>query len=209
MQSTFLAWIFRMPLIQRWSLMHCVKQENVAEHSHQVAVVAHLLAVIRNKKFGGSLNPDRAATIALYHEASEPFCGDLSSNIKYDNPLFTREFKNLEAAAEQQCLSTLPEEFQEVFEDLVIQKQVDPEYAAIVKAADVLCAYIKTLDELNYNNQEFDHVKVNLERRMASLRGMPEVEYFMNTFMQSCVTTLDQLTGRVSPSAGRPGAPQA
>ena len=90
MQSTFLAWMFRMPLIKRWALMFCVKPENIAEHSHQVAIVAHLLAVIRNKKFSGNINADRVATIALYHEASETRYGDIVSPTKYANPEIAR-----------------------------------------------------------------------------------------------------------------------
>ena len=103
MQSTFLAWMFRMPLIKRWALMFCVKPENVAEHSHQVAIVAHLLAVIKNKKFNGNINADRVATIALYHEASETRYGDIVSPTKYANKEIAREFKKIEYLAEKEC----------------------------------------------------------------------------------------------------------
>nr|WP_313904121.1 5'-deoxynucleotidase [Thalassotalea sp. PS06] len=95
MESTFLAWMFRMPLIKRWALMYCVKKENVAEHSHQVAIIAHLLAVIKNEKFGGNINADKVATIALYHEASETQYGDVVSPTKYANKEISREFKKL------------------------------------------------------------------------------------------------------------------
>ena len=106
----------------------CVKPENVAEHSHQVAIVTHLLAVIKNKKFGGSINADRAATIALYHEASETRYGDIVSPTKYANPEIAREFKKIESLAEQDCLASLPEEFQEVFSDLIVQENVAHDY---------------------------------------------------------------------------------
>ena len=96
-QSTFLAWMFRMPLIKRWALMYCVKEENIAEHSHQVAIVAHLLAVIRNLKFDGNINADRVATIALYHEASETRFGDIVSPTKYANEQLAHEFKRSNA----------------------------------------------------------------------------------------------------------------
>jgi len=197
-QSTFLAWIYRMPLIKRWALMHCVKPENVAEHSHLVAVISHMLTIIRNKKFDGRLNPERAATLALYHECSESRHQDLNHNTKYHNPEITREFKRLEGMAEQECLETLPEEFRDDFETLVVQSKVDPDYKAIVKAADILSAYVKTLDELHFSNSEFAHVKVNLDKKLAELiTTMPEVKYFLDTFSDSCLATLDKLSNNI------------
>jgi 5'-deoxynucleotidase len=195
MQSTFLAWMFRMPLIKRWALMFCVKPENVAEHSHQVAIVAHLLAVIRNKKFAGNINVDKVATVALYHEASETRFGDIVSPTKYANPEIAREFKKIEYLAEKQCLESLPEEFQEMFADIIVQDNVDEQYKKIVKAADILVAYIKALDELNHQNHEFDHVKERLELKLATLKQeMPEVGYFLDIFLQSCSATVDKLS---------------
>lgn len=194
-QSTFLAWMFRMPLIKRWALMFCVKPENVAEHSHQVAIVAHLLAVIKNKKFSGNINADRAATIALYHEASETRYGDIVSPTKYANKEIAREFKKIESLAEQECLASLPEEFQELFSDIIVQDNVEHEYKKIVKAADILVAYIKSVDELNHHNHEFDHVEERLGNKLAKIKeDMPEVEYFVETFLQSCSSTVDKLS---------------
>lgn len=194
-QSTFLAWMFRMPLIKRWALMFCVKPENVAEHSHQVAIVAHLLAVIRNKKFNGTINADRVATVALYHEASETRYGDIVNPTKYANPEIAREFKKIETLAEQECLTALPEEFQEIFSGIIVQDNVDSEYKSIVKAADILVAYIKALDELNHKNPEFEHVKERLDKKLATLKtSMPEVNYFIETFLEACCTTVDKLS---------------
>lgn len=193
-QSTFLAWMFRMPLIKRWALMYCVKPENVAEHSHQVAIVAHLLAVIKNKKFAGDLNADRVATIALYHEASETRYGDIVAPTKYANPEIAREFKKIEAHAEQECLRSLPSEFHDIFEDIIVQDNVDLVYRKIVKAADVLVAYLKAKDELNHNNHEFDHVEERLAKKINTLCSeMPEVDYFINTFLEACSSTVDKL----------------
>lgn len=193
-QSTFLAWMFRMPLIKRWALMYCVKPENVAEHSHQVAIVAHLLAVIKNKKFAGDLNADRVATIALYHEASETRYGDIVAPTKYANPEIAREFKKIEAHAEQECLRSLPSEFHDIFEDIIVQDNVDLVYRKIVKAADVLVAYLKAKDELNHNNHEFDHVEERLAKKINTLCSeMPEVDYFINTFLDACSSTVDKL----------------
>lgn len=194
MNSAFLAWILRMPLIKRWGLMHSVKQENVAEHSHQVAVIAHLLAVIRNTYFDGQLNADKAATIALYHEVSETKLQDINHVTKYHNPDLTREFKKIEEIAELECLLTLPAELQTIFKPLLVQKEVDPEYKSLVKAADLISAYLKACDELRFQNAEFSHVKTRLERMLAEYQqNMPEVDYFLTIFKDKCFVSVDQL----------------
>ncbi len=193
--STFMAWITRLPLIKRWALMHCFQEENVSEHCHQVAVIAHLLAVIRNKRYGGKLNPDKAATVAIYHEVSETKLQDINSKTKYHNAEFTAAFKKLEDLAEKECLQTLPEDLREEFEPLIIQRQVDSEYKTIVKAADILAAYIKAINELRFNNNEFIHVEEGLALRIAELQQhYPEVKDFMDIFCDSCTITFDKLS---------------
>lgn len=195
-KSTFMAWLIRMPLIKRWSLMHCFQQENVSEHSHQVAVIAHLLVVIQNKRFNGKLNPEKAATIALYHEVSETKLQDMNSKTKYHSEEFTKAFKKLEDLAERECLSTLPDDLRDEFLPLLVQSEVDPDYKKIVKAADILSAYIKTMNELKYKNHEFIHVKENLDAQLDHLQAeMPEVKLFIELFLDSCTTTLDKLSG--------------
>lgn len=194
-QSAFLAWILRMPLIKRWALMHSIKSENVAEHSHQVAVIAHLLAVIRNTYFGGNINPDKVATTALYHEVSETKLQDINHVTKYHNPALTAEFKKLEALAEQECLATLPPKLQPLFDSLLIQNNVDPEYKQIVKAADLLSAYLKAKDELRFGNHEFDHVAERLSIMIHNFaKDMPEVEFFLETFAELCAVSVDELS---------------
>ncbi|MGF1758961.1 5'-deoxynucleotidase [Photobacterium sagamiensis] len=193
-ESTFLAWITRMSLIERWALMHCFQNENISEHSHQVAVIAHLLTVIKNKRYGGNLSPERAATVAIYHEVSETLIQDINYTTKYSNPEITKAVKALEDLAEQKCLNTLPDDLRDGFEGLLVQKSVDPEYKAIVKAADILSAYIKTMNELRFNNDEFQHVKEGLDSRIRELiETMPEVKDFMDVFCNSCTTTLDKI----------------
>jgi len=194
-QSSFLAWMFRMPLIKRWSLMFCVKPENIAEHSHQVAIVAHLLAVIKNKKFNGNINTDKISTIAMYHEASETRYGDIVNPTKYANKEIAREFKKIELLAEQECLASLPDDLQELFSDIIVQDNVSEEYKTIVKAADIIVAYIKALDEINHKNPEFDHVEQRLAIKISALKeNMPEVGYFIDTFMAACLATVDKLS---------------
>ncbi|CAI8178511.1 MAG: 5'-deoxynucleotidase YfbR [Glaciecola sp. HTCC2999] len=193
-KSSFLAWLLRMPLIKRWALMHTVKPENVAEHSHQVAVIAHLLAVIRNTYFKGKLNPEKAATIALYHEVSETKLQDINHVTKYHNPALTREFKKLEELAEIECLHTLPNDLQPIFGHLIVQNQVDPEYKTIVKAADLLSAYLKASDEIRFGNHEFIPVKSRLEKMLSTFsHDMPEVQYFRECFEENCAVGVDEL----------------
>jgi len=193
--SPFLAWILRMPLIKRWALMHSVKQENVAEHSHQVAVIAHLLASIRNTYFNGDISPERAATVALYHEVSETKLQDINHVTKYHNPDLTREFKKIEKMAEIECLNTLPEQLREQFSSLLVQNNVDPEYKKIVKAADLISAYLKASDELSFQNKEFAHVKTRLEAMLAEFsKDMPEITLFFELFEDKCFANVDQLS---------------
>lgn len=195
MKSTFLAWILRMPLIKRWALMHCVKKENIAEHSHQVAVIAHMLAVIRNTFFQGQLIPEKAATLALYHECSETKLQDINHVTKYHNPELTKEFKKLEKLAEIDCVRSLPEPLQATFENLIIQSQVDPEYKDLVKAADLISAYFKAMDEIRFGNNEFDNVKERLGEMLEHYRAtMPEVNYFLDTFSEHCFVSVDKLS---------------
>jgi 5'-deoxynucleotidase len=193
--SSFLAWILRMNLIKRWSPMHLMKEENVAEHSHQVAVIAHLLATIKNVYCGGQISPEKAATIALYHEVSETKLQDINHVTKYSSPALTEEFKKIEDLAEIECLNTLPEKLQPLFKELVIQKQVDKEYKKLVKAADVLTAYFKACDELKFHNPEFVSVKKRLSEKVDAYKEeMPEVGVFMDLFEQNCLASLDDLS---------------
>lgn len=201
-KSTFLAWLVRMPLVQRWSLMFCIRKENVAEHCHQTAVIAHMLAVIKNKLYGGNVNADRLCTLAIYHEVSEAKLQDLNSRTKYSTPYFTREFKRLESNAELECVATLPKELREEFSKVIVQDKIDPELKKIVKAADILAAYIKANDELSFSNKEFIHVKAGLEPRIEALcKTMPEVQYFVDNFLDTCFVSVDQLAGLDSSNA--------
>lgn len=193
--SSFLAWILRMNLVARWSPMHLVKLENVAEHSHQVAVIAHLLATVKNAYCSGNVDPEKAATIALYHEVSETKLQDINHITKYSSPSFTKEIKKLEDMAEVKCLESLPTRLQPLFEELLVQKQVDPIYKQLVKAADVIAAYFKACDELKYQNPEFVTVKDRLGKKIENFKDdMPEVGVFMDLFENNCLVCLDEMS---------------
>ena len=190
MKSHFFAYISRMRFIQRWALMRNTAPENVQEHSHQVAVLAHALAVIRNEKFGGRLDPGAVAVAALYHDASEILTGDMPTPIKYDNPAIRNAYKDVEAVAEGKLLHMLPPELQGVYGPILTQS--DPEVRQVVKAADKLSAYLKCLEELKAGNLEFKKAR---EQTYAALcrNPIPALSYFMEHFLDGFELTLDEL----------------
>ena len=190
MRSHFFAYVSRMRFIQRWALMRNTAPENVQEHSHQVAVLAHALAVIRNEKFGGSIDPGLAAAAALYHDASEILTGDMPTPIKYGNPAIQAAYQDVEAVAERKLLAMLPEELREAYAPVLTE--VDPEVARLVKAADKLSAYIKCVEELKAGNAEFREAAAQTRRALEGY-GLPEVDCFLETFMDSFSLTLDEL----------------
>ncbi len=191
--SHFFAHLARMKLIQRWPLMHNVRIENVQEHSLQVAMVAHALALIKNRFFEGTLNPDRIATLAMFHDVSEVLTGDLPTPVKYYNPTIKEEYKKIETAAEQALIDMAPEAFREDYAQLIDSAHHSKEEAFIVKAADVLCAYLKTLEELSAGNQEFKLAKKRLDNMLKEYHS-PEVDYFLTQYIPSFSLSLDEIT---------------
>ena len=190
MKSHFFAYISRMRFIQRWALMRNTAAENVQEHSHQVAVLAHALAVIRNEKFGGLVDAGAVAVAALYHDASEILTGDMPTPIKYDNPAIRKAYKDVEAVAERKLVEFLPPELQESYREIVTP--VDEDIETLVKAADKLSAHIKCLEELKAGNNEFREAAAQTRKALEEY-DLPEVRYFMNTFLDSFTLTLDEL----------------
>ncbi|MEZ7862487.1 MAG: 5'-deoxynucleotidase [Aeromonadaceae bacterium] len=191
--SHFFAQLSRMKLIYRWPLMRNVQPENISEHSLQVAMVAHAMALIENRKFGGQLDPNQIAVMALYHDATEVLTGDLPTPIKYHNPAIASEYKKIEKLAEQRLLAMLPAEFIEDFRPLLDSSQQELAAARLVKAADTLCAYSKCLEELAAGNHEFELAKRRLEK-MLDERMTPTVRYFLEVFMPSFALTLDEMS---------------
>ncbi len=192
-QSHFFAHLARMKLIQRWPLMRSVSTENISEHSLQVAFVAHALALIKNKKFAGNVNPERLALLGMYHDTSEVLTGDLPTPVKYYNSEIATEYKKIEAAAEQRLLSMLPEEFQSDFEPFLISGNCNEEEQTIVKQADSICAYLKCLEELSAGNHEYAQAKRRLEETLSQ-RKTPEMDYFLTTFAPSFELSLDEIS---------------
>lgn len=190
--SHLFAHLARMKLIQRWPLMYNVRTENVQEHSLQVAMVAHALAIISNKKYDSALDPYRAATMAIYHDASEILTGDLPTPVKYFNKEIEAEYKKIESIAEQRLLEMVPDEFQDDFRELFDSSAADPIYKKLVKSADTLCAYLKCLEEQSAGNNEFNTAKKRLEK-MLDENPDPAVRYFRQCFIPSFTLNLDDI----------------
>jgi len=190
--SHFFAYLSRMRFIRRWGLMHNTYPENIQEHTLRVAMIAHALAIIRNRLFGGSVNPERAVALALYHDASEVFTGDLPAPVKYFNPDIKAAYKAIEATAARRLFEMLPENLQRDYESLFLPTDADAVHRELIGAADKLCAYLKCLEEIAAGNQEFSKAEKTLRATVESL-SLPEVRYFLETFVPSFKLTLDEL----------------
>ena len=190
MAYNFFPMIARMKYINRWGLMRNTQEENIQEHSHMVAVLAHALAVIQNRYYGGQVDPGAVAVAALYHDASEILTGDMPTPIKYDNPDIQRAYKDIEAVAERKLLPMLPEDLRGGYDE--VNTIPDSEIRALVKAADKLSAYIKCVEELKAGNTEFRKAK---EQTYAALcqNPIPALRYFMDHFLEGFELTLDEL----------------
>lgn len=191
MANEFYALMGRMRYITRWGLMRNTFSENVQEHSHQVAVLAHALALIRREILGlPGPDPDRCAVAALYHDASEILTGDLPTPIKYDNPQIKNAYKQVERAAGQRLLDLLPQELRGCYEHLVLED--DEVVLPVVKAADKLSAYIKCLEEQKAGNREFDSAEVQIRTAMEQMHR-EELDWFLENCLEPFTRNLDQL----------------
>ena len=189
--SSFFAYISRMKFIRRWGLMRNIHDENIQEHSMQVAMIAHNLALVENKLYGGEYDAAYIMVLAAYHEVSEIITGDLPTPIKYYNPMIMKEYKKIEKMANEKIIGMLPDELAGEYEDIIIQP--DDENHKIVKAADKIAAYIKCVEELTAGNHEFIKAKDSLKKTIDEIE-LKSVKYFMETFMDSFNLTLDELS---------------
>ncbi|ROQ24992.1 5'-deoxynucleotidase [Gallaecimonas pentaromativorans] len=204
MASHLFAQLARLRLIRRWPLMYNVQPENVAEHSLQVAMVAHALALISNHCFGTQLDANRVAALALFHDASEVLTGDLPTPVKYYNPAIADEYKKIEAVAEQRLVDMAPPELREAYRQLFVASADEAPLQSLVKDADTLCAYLKCLQELNMGNHEFTQAKGRLEAMLAK-RMNPPMRYFLDQFVPSFSLSLDDIADDPEHPLVRPG----
>ena len=191
MANEFYALLGRMRYITRWGLMRNTFSENIQEHSHQVAVLAHALALIRRDilKLPGP-DPDRCAVAALYHDASEILTGDLPTPIKYYNPGIKDAYKQVERIAGERLLTMVPPELRDSYTHLVLED--DKELEPIVKAADKLSAYIKCIEEQKAGNTEFDSAARATMKAMEAM-NLPELAWFIDKCLPAYALNLDQL----------------
>ena len=190
MQSRFYALISRMRYIGRWGLMRNTFQENIQEHSHMVAVLAHALALIQRDILHEPADPDRCASAALFHDASEILTGDLPTPIKYYNPAIKQAYKQVEAISCEKLLALLPEELRASYRPLLLES--DEQVARIVKAADKLSAHIKCLEEQKAGNAEFDSAARQTRQALEQMH-LPCLDYFMEHCLDAFRLTLDEL----------------
>lgn len=189
----FFGYMARLKLIRRWSLMRNTQPENDAEHSLQVAMIAHALAVLARDRYGRAVEPEHVVTLAVYHDASEVLTGDLPTPIKYQSEDIRGAFAEVEHKAAQRLLGMLPQVLQPAFAPYLDGEQ--DEAHRLVKAADKISAYVKCLEEGRSGNHEFDAAA---EKILASIHGMqlPEAEDFLTMFAPSFSMTLDELNTR-------------
>lgn len=193
--SHFFAYLGRMKHIRRWGLMRNTMAENIQEHSLQVAMIAHCLALIRNQFFDGKVNPERVAVLGMFHEAGEVITGDLATPIKYFNPEIKSAYQAIEGIAKERLQNMLPEPLQPFYRSLLTETSGDEgerQHHVLVKAADKIAAYLKCLEELKAGNQEFSKARKTLKAQIDRIE-LPEVAYFMEQFAGSFNLTLDEL----------------
>ena len=189
--NSFFALISRMRYIGRWGLMRSSIPENVQEHSHMVAVIAHALGVIRREVFGRECDPNALAAAALFHDAPEIITGDLPTPVKYHSGDLTAAYKEVERGAAEKLVSMLPVELQSAYEPLISGKVGDGA-ERLVKAADRLSAYIKCIEERKAGNLEFLSAERQTLERIRSM-ALPEAEYFLEHFIPAFEQDLDGL----------------
>lgn len=197
MEYNFFATISRMKYIERWALMRNSRQENLSEHSLEVAMIAHALCVIGNVRYDKDLNAEKAALVGLYHDSSEIITGDMPTPVKYYNSDIKEAYKQVETIAEYKLIEKLPQDLQPAYMDIYkTDNTPDDKYMRrLVKAADKLSAYIKCIEEENSGNKEFSTAKKSIEETLIKLKEeLPEVKDFIDEFLPAYGKTLDELT---------------
>ena len=190
MSFPFFAYLSRLKLIRRWSLMRNAVPENDAEHSLQVAMIAHAIAVIARDRYGRQVNPEHVLSLGVYHDATEVMTGDLPTPVKYHNDELRSAYHRLEALSADRLLALLPDDLQPAFTPYM--KQASGYEHTLVKAADRISAYIKCMEEQRAGNREFDYAAENIRKSIDAI-GLPEVKDFLTDFLPAFDKTLDEL----------------
>ena len=190
-ENQFFAMLSRMKYINRWGLMRNVRSENISEHSLDVAFFAHALGIIKNKRFGGNIDCDRLAVLAMYHDTTEIITGDMPTPVKYYNQSIKTAYKEVEAIAQNTLLSYLPEDIREEYQK-VFDRKDDEEYLwSLVKAADRISALVKCIEEREMGNKDFQKAEETIMLSINQI-DLPEVRCFMEEFIPAFRLTLDE-----------------
>ena len=191
-ENNFFALTSRMKYINRWALMRNTQTENLSQHSHEVAVIAHALVVLSNKRLGTNYNAERAALIGLYHDTAEILTGDMPTPVKYHSPEIRSAFKDVEVVATNKLLSLLPSDIRDEYDSLFFAREEDKPLWKFVKAADKISALIKCIEEEKAGNTEFTKASDSLKELIAEM-DMPAANIFVEEFLPPYTLTLDQL----------------
>ena len=191
MKNNFFAVISRMKYINRWALMRNTIQENLSEHTLETAYIAHVLAIMRNKRHGGNVDPERCALLAMYHDCTEIITGDLPTPIKYYNPEIRDAYGEIEENAKNKLLGYLPDDLKDEYEPLFVPTEKEKELWQLVKAADKISALIKCIDERNMGNNDFKKAESSTLAAIQRLE-CAEADEFLREFLPAYGLTLDE-----------------
>lgn len=189
--SSFFSMLSRMKYITRWGLMNNKRNENISEHSLEVAMIAHCMATMGNIRLGKNLNADYIAVMGLFHDCTEIITGDMPTPVKYYNEEIKSAYKEIERNAAMELVNLLPDDFKSVYEPLLSESGVDDYEKRLVKAADKISAYIKCIEEMRMGNDEFKKAKESIKQAIDDL-CLPEADMFMKEFIPSYSLTLDE-----------------
>ena len=188
---SFYAMMSRIKYINRWGLMNNTRRENLSEHSLEVAIIAHALGIINNKRFNGNINPERLAVLAMFHDASEIITGDLPTPIKYNNEKIKNAYKEIEEQAQIKLLEMLPNDISEEYISILCEDENEKLLWKYVKAADKISALIKCTEELIMGNKEFSKAQKSTLQAIDNI-DLPEVKVFMEEMFPAYELTLDE-----------------
>lgn len=192
MNYDFFAIISRMKYIERWALMRNSRSENISEHSLEVAMLAHALAVLSNKRLGNHLDAQKAALLGIYHDSTEIITGDMPTPIKYYNPQIQGAFKEIERGAAKKLLSMLPEDLRTEYDSIFFKQEEDEYLWKLLKAADKLSALTKCMEERKAGNTEFSSAEKTLRKTLIEM-NLKEVDIFFEEFLPAYEKNLDEL----------------
>jgi len=187
----FYAMLSRMKFINRWGLMRNTKNENICEHSLEVAFIAHALGIINNQEFSGNLSAERLAILGMYHDVTEIVTGDMPTPVKYYSPIIRNAYKEVENVAKDALLSGLPEKMRKEYDSVLMESQAEEKLWRYVKAADKISALVKCIEEKRMGNTDFEKAEISILKAIEKM-DMPEVKYFMENFIPAYKLTLDE-----------------